>query len=125
MTNYISKIQVGGQTYWVKDSEVRSSLKNYLPLSGGDLSGNITLIDSSTGATNIIISNDGNITAQNLKLEDVQEITTPISNVLTLDENDEIKYHPTENLLAELGGIGNVSVNSSNTVVYTVGTITT
>lgn len=102
--NYISKIKVGNQIYWVKDSDARSEMDNYLPLTGGEVSGDITLIDPNSGDEKVIISNDGSITAQNLILEDIQEITTTISNVLTLDNDDKIKYHSTDNFLAEIGG---------------------
>ncbi len=102
---YISKIKVGDQIYWVKDAEGRSELENYLPLTGGEISGDVAFVDSSTGDTNITISTDGSITAKSLILEDIQEITTVIPNVLTLDETDDsIKYHSTDNFLAEIGG---------------------
>lgn len=102
---YISKIKVGNQIYWVKDIDARSDMGNYLPLAGGEVSGDITLKDPNSGDTNVTISTDGSITAQNLILEDIQEITTTIPNVLTLDESDDsIKYHSTDNFLAEIGG---------------------
>jgi len=102
--NYISKIKVGNQIYWVKDIEARAEMENYLPLTGGEVSGDITIIDPTSGDTNVVISNDGSITAKNLILEDIQEKTTTIPNVLTLDDDDKIKYHSTDNFLAEIGG---------------------
>lgn len=102
--NYISKIKVGNQIYWVKDIEARAEMENYLPLTGGEVSGDITIIDPTSGDTNVVISNDGSITAKNLILEDIQEKTTTIPNVLTLDTDDTIKYHSTDNFLAEIGG---------------------
>lgn len=102
--NYISKIKVGNQIYWVKDIEARAEMENYLPLTGGEVSGDITIIDPTSGDTNVVISNDGSITAKNLILEDIQEKTNNISNVLTLDDDDKIKYHSTDNFLAEIGG---------------------
>lgn len=101
---YISKIKVGNQIYWVKDIGARSDMENYLPLTGGEVSGDITLTDPNSGDTKVTISTDGSITAQNLILEDIQEKTTTISNVLTLDDDDTIKYHSTDNFLAEIGG---------------------
>lgn len=99
--NYLSKIQMpDGTVYWIKDSEARS---DYLPLAGGELSGDVSFVDPSTGDTNVTISTDGSITAKSLKLEDIQEITTVIPNVLTLDD-DEIKYHSTDDFLSEIGG---------------------
>ena len=100
---YISKIKVGNQIYWVKDADARSDIQNYLPLTGGEVSGDITITDPNSGDEKIVISTDGSITAQNLILEDIQEITTPIPNVLTLDD-DTIKYHSTDNFLEEIGG---------------------
>lgn len=102
--NYISKIKVGNQIYWVKDIEARTEMENYLPLTGGEVSGDITIIDPTSGDANVVISNDGSITAKNLILEDIQEKTTTIPNVLTLDTDDTIKYHSTDNFLAEIGG---------------------
>lgn len=102
--NYISKIKVGNQIYWVKDIEARTEMENYLPLTGGEVSGDITIIDPTSGDTNVVISNNGSITAKNLILEDIQEKTTTIPNVLTLDTDDTIKYHSTDNFLAEIGG---------------------
>lgn len=102
--NYISKVKVGNQIYWVKDIDARSDMENYLPLAGGEVSGDITLKDPDSGDTKVTISVDGSITAQNLVLEDIQEKTTTIPNVLTLDTDDTIKYHSTDNFLAEIGG---------------------
>ena len=102
--NYISKIKVGNQIYWVKDIEARTEMENYLPLTGGEVSGDITIIDPTSGDSKVVISNDGSITAKNLILEDIQEKTTTIPNVLTLDDDDKIKYHSTDNFLAEIGG---------------------
>lgn len=102
--NYISKIKVGNQIYWVKDIEARTEMENYLPLTGGEVSGDITIIDPTSGDPKVVISNDGSITAKNLILEDIQEKTTTIPNVLTLDTDDTIKYHSTDNFLAEIGG---------------------
>jgi hypothetical protein len=104
---YLSKVKVGDQIYWVKDTEARdevASIKNdYLPLTGGDLSGDVAFKDANDN-TNVIISTDGSITAKTLILEDIQEKTTTIPNVLTLDNDDTIKYHSTDNFLAEIGG---------------------
>lgn len=101
---YVSKVKVGNQIYWVKDIDARSDMENYLPLAGGEVSGDITLKDPDSGDTKVTISVDGSITAQNLVLEDIQEKTTTIPNVLTLDNDDTIKYHSTDNFLAEIGG---------------------
>ena len=101
---YVSKVKVGNQIYWVKDIDARSDMENYLPLAGGEVSGDITLKDPDSGDTKVTISVDGSITAQNLVLEDIQEKTTTIPNVLTLDDDDKIKYHSTDNFLAEIGG---------------------
>lgn len=101
---YVSKVKVGNQIYWVKDIDARSDMENYLPLAGGEVSGDITLKDPDSGDTKVTISVDGSITAQNLVLEDIQEKTTTIPNVLTLDTDDTIKYHSTDNFLVEIGG---------------------
>ena len=70
---YVSKVKVGNQIYWVKDIDARSDMENYLPLAGGEVSGDITLKDPDSGDTKVTISVDGSITAQNLVLEDIQE----------------------------------------------------
>lgn len=105
--NYLSKVKVGNQIYWVKDIEAREEVAaikdDYLPLTGGDLSGDVAFKDSN-GNTNVTISTDGSITAKNLILEDIQEKSNVISNVLTLDIDNKIKYHSTDNFLAEIGG---------------------
>ena len=104
---YLSKVKVAGQVYWIKDIEARDEIvaikDDYLPLAGGDLSGDVAFKDAN-GNTNVTISTDGSITAKNLILEDIQEKTTTIPNVLTLDTDDTIKYHSTDNFLAEIGG---------------------
>lgn len=99
---YLTKIQMtDGTIYWIKDADAAHG--DYLPLAGGELSGDVSFVDPDSGDTNVTISTDGSITAQSLKLEDIQEITTTISNVLTVDD-DEIKYHSTDNFLSEIGG---------------------
>lgn len=97
----------------VHTDEIGSYLADYLPLTGGTVTGPVT-------ASTITV---GDLSVTNLDLGDIPEITTTISNVLTKDEqdSDKLKYHSTENFLYEIGGIGQVSVNNNNIVVYSLG----
>ncbi len=102
---YISKVKMAdGTIYWIKDASVTTTLSNYLPLNGGELTGDLTLKDPNSGDTNVTITTEGDIIAQSLKLEDIGEITTTIDNVLTKDDNGDIKFHSTDNFLSEIGG---------------------
>ena len=99
---YISKVKMAdGTVYWIKDAAVAG---NYLPLTGGELTGDITLKDTTTGDTNITLTTEGDIIAKSLKLEDIDEKTAAVSNVLTLDDDDSIKFHSTDDFLSEIGG---------------------
>ena len=99
---YISKVKMAdGTVYWIKDAAVAG---NYLPLTGGELTGDITLKDPTTGDTNITLTTEGDIIAKSLKLEDIDEKTAAVSNVLTLDDDDSIKFHSTDDFLSEIGG---------------------
>ena len=99
---YISKVKMAdGTVYWIKDAAIAG---NYLPLTGGELTGDITLKDTTTGDTNITLTTEGDIIAKSLKLEDIDEKTAAVSNVLTLDDDDSIKFHSTDDFLSEIGG---------------------
>ena len=113
--SYIKKIKLtNGDIKYLRDeeavhsSELESILDDYLPKSGGDITGDVN------------ITGDVSITG-GLTLPDITEKTTTISNVLTKDSDDSVKYHSTDNFLQEIGGIGKVSVDNNNTVIYTVG----
>ena len=122
---YLKKIKLPNEDIkWIKDAEaihtdeIGDYLSDYLPLTGGDITGDVNV----TGDVSIT----GNLTASNISLGDITEKTTAISNVLTKDESDsdKLKYHSTDNFLYEIGGIGEVSVDN-NVLTYTIGRPTT
>lgn len=117
---YLKKIKLpSNEIKWIRDDEaihadeIGDYLDDYLPLTGGTITGPVT-------ASTITV---GDLTVTNLDLGDIPEITTTISNVLTKDEDDgdKLKYHSTDNFLYEIGGIGKVSVDNNNTVIYSLG----
>ena len=117
---YLKKVKLpnDSEILWIRDAdavhtdEIDSYLSDYLPLTGGTITGPVT-------ATTITVSD---LSVTNLDLGDIPEITTTISNVLTKDEDDDdkLKYHSTDNFLEEIGGIGVVSVEN-NVLTYTLG----
>ena len=117
---YLKKVKLpnDSEILWIRDAdavhtdEISSYLSDYLPLTGGTITGPVT-------ATTITVSE---LSVTNLDLGDIPEITTTISNVLTKDEDDDdkLKYHSTDNFLEEIGGIGVVSVEN-NVLTYTLG----
>lgn len=117
---YLKKVKLPNDSdiRWIRDAEavhtdeIDSYLSDYLPLTGGTITGPLT-------ANTITV---GDLSVTNLDLGDIPEITTTISNVLTKDEDDDdkLKYHSTENFLEEIGGIGVVSVEN-NVLTYTLG----
>lgn len=120
---YLKKIKLpNNDIKWLRDDEaihtdeIGDYLDDYLPLTGGDITGDVNI----TGDVSIT----GDLSATNISLGDITEKTTTISNVLTKDENDgnKMKYHSTDNFLEEIGGIGQVSVDNNNVLFYTIGT---
>lgn len=118
---YLKKIKLpSNDIKWIRDDEavhtdeIGSYLDDYLPLTGGDITGDVNI----TGDVSIT----GNLSATNISLGDISEKTTTISNVLTKDEQDsnKLKYHSTEDFLEEIGGIGVVSVEN-NVLTYSLG----
>lgn len=122
---YLKKVKLpnDSEILWIRDAdavhtdEIDSYLSDYLPLTGGTITGPVT---ATTITANTITVGDLSVT--NLDLGDIPEITTTISNVLTKDEddNDKLKYHSTENFLEEIGGIGVVKVEN-NVLTYELG----
>lgn len=119
---YLKKIKLpNNDIKWLRDDEaihtdeIGDYLDDYLPLTGGDITGDVNI----TGDVSIT----GNLEASNISLGDITEKTTTISNVLTKDEldGDKLKYHSTDNFLYEIGGIGQVTVGNDNVVVYSLG----
>lgn len=113
---YIKKIKlVNGDIRYIRDEEavhsdeLETALADYLPLTGGEITGDVTI--------------NGNLSAATISLGDITAKTTTISNVLTRDEEDsnKLKYHSTDNFLYEIGGIGQVTVDNNNTVIYSLG----
>ena len=95
----------------IHEDEIDSYLADYLPLTGGNVTGDVSIT--------------GTLSASTISLGDIPEMTTPVSNVLTKDteDNNKLKYHSTDEFLREIGGIGVVSVEN-NVLTYTVGTTT-
>ena len=122
---YLKKVKLPNDSdiRWIRDAEavhtdeIDSYLSDYLPLTGGTITGPLT---ATTITANTITVSDLSVT--NLDLGDIPAITTPISNVLTKDEDDDdkLKYHSTENFLYEIGGIGVVKVEN-NVLTYELG----
>ena len=118
---YIKKIKlVNGDIRYLRDEEavhtdeLETALSDYLPLTGGDITGDVNV----TGDVSIT----GDLSVTNLDLGDIPAITTTITNVLTKDEDDgdKLKYHSTDDFLSEIGGIGNVTVSNDNVAIYSI-----
>ena len=116
---YLKKIKLpNNDVKWIRDDEavhtdeIGSYLSDYLPLTGGTITGPVT-------ATTITVSD---LSVTNLDLGDIPEKTITISNVLTKDEQDsnKLKYHSTDDFLEEIGGIGVVKVEN-NVLTYELG----
>lgn len=127
---YLKKVKLPNDSdiRWIRDAEavhtdeIDSYLSDYLPLTGGTITGPLTattITANTITATTITVSD---LSVTNLDLGDIPAITTPISNVLTKDEDDDdkLKYHSTENFLEEIGGIGVVKVED-NVLTYELG----
>lgn len=84
-TKYVSKVILSdGSVYYIKDS-------NALPISGGTITGDVTV--------------DNKITAKKLFIMSVETIVTTPTNVLVQDdETNEIKKRSTDVLLKDIGG---------------------
>ena len=118
---YLKKIKwPSNDVKWIRDDEavhtdeIGDYLQDYLPLTGGDITGDVNIVGD--------VSITGDLSATNISLGDITEKTTAVSNVLTKDEQDsnKLKYHSTDDFLREIGGIGEVSVDN-NVLVYTIG----
>ena len=120
---YIKRIMLPSETIarYIYDedaihtNQIGNYLKDYLPINGGTITGDLTVEND--------VTIEGTLTASTISLENIEELTTPVSNILTKDEDDnnKLKYHPTNNLLYEIGGIGKVEVDNHNTVIYSLG----
>lgn len=108
---YIKKIRLSdGNTYYIYDEgAVRAEdLGNYLPLSGGSLSGNLSVGDVLLNYT------DGSITANEVKVLDIEEQTESPDFVITIDADGNLLKRSTEYLLEDIGGY---SASVSNSVL--------
>lgn len=96
-TKYIKKVQLSdGRIFNLCDTDAArvADLSNYLPLTGGTISGNLTI--------------DHELQANRLYVLSIQyvPVEVPITNVLVEDEDtNEIKKRSTNKLLEDIGGI--------------------
>ena len=101
---YVKKIQLSnGEVYHIYDAGAAriTDLENYLPLDGGEITGNLQ-VDYEIKTNKLTI----------LSLEYVEE-EHEITNVLVEDENGEIKKRSIDLLLKDIGGTS-YTVNESN-----------
>lgn len=90
---YIKKIKLDdGSVYFIYDADAprKADLDNYLPLSGGTITGNLSV--------------DELITTGKLKVQSIEYLSTSTDNVLIQDADGTIKKRSTDNLLADIGG---------------------
>ena len=104
-TKYIKKIKLdNGDVYYLYDTGAprASDLNNYLPLTGGTITGNLSV--------------DQKITAGTLKVVSIEFITETPTNVLVQDANGNIKKRSTDDLLNDIGGISYSMDDSTGTL---------
>lgn len=82
-----------GTVYYLYDMDAArsSDLERYLTLSGGTITGNLTI--------------DGVLSASSLKVVELDERQIPVTNVLTQDvATGEIQRRSADDLLSDIGG---------------------
>lgn len=107
---FIKKIKLDNDAvYYVYDTGAPriSDLDNYLPLSGGTLTGNLTV--------------DALIQAGSLKVVSIDYIGTSPENVLVQAADGTIKKRSTDDLLADIGGISYAMDDATGTLSFKFG----
>lgn len=111
---YIKKIKLNdGTSYYVYDvgAPRTSDLNNYLPLTGGTITGNLTV--------------DQQLMAGSLKVTSIEYQSTTTDNVLIQSADGTIKKRSVDNLLEDIGGCSYAISSSTGTLSFKVGKQTT
>ena len=107
---YIKKIKLSdGSTYFIYDANAprKADLDNYLPLSGGTITGNLTV--------------DQLIHAGSLQVDSIEYQSTSTDNVLIQSADGTIKKRSADNLLEDIGGFSCSVDSSSGTLAFKLG----
>lgn len=107
---YIKKIKLSdGSTYFIYDADAprKADLDNYLPLSGGTITGNLKV--------------DEMIQAGSLKVDSIEYQSTSTDNVLIQSADGTIMRRSADNLLADIGGFSCSVDSSSGTLAFKLG----
>jgi len=107
---YIKKIKLENEVYYVYDAGAprTSDLDNYLPLSGGTITGNLEV--------------DQQIKAGTLKIQSVEYIQEGTGfSILVYDSNGNVKQESADNLLKDIGGISYSMDDTTGTLSFKFG----
>lgn len=107
---YIKKIKLtDGSTYFIFDAGAprKADLDNYLPTSGGTITGNLQV--------------DELIRVGSLQVESIEYQSTSTDNVLIQAADGTIKKRSTDTLLADIGGFSCSMDNESGTLSFQLG----
>ena len=107
---FIKKIKLtDGSTYFIYDAGAprKADLNNYLPLSGGTITGNLEV--------------DKLIHAGKLQIDTIEYQSTSTDNVLIQAADGTIKKRSTDNLLADIGGFSCSMDSESGTLSFKLG----
>lgn len=107
---YIKKIKLtDGSTYFVYDADAprKADLENYLPLSGGTITGNLEV--------------DELIHAGKLQVDTIEYQSTSTDNVLIQASDGTIKKRSADDLLADIGGYSCSYDSTSGAIAFKLG----
>ena len=107
---YIKKIKLtDGSTYYLYDAGAprKDDLNNYLPLSGGTITGNLEV--------------DKKLRAGTLAVDTIEYQSTSTDNVLIQAADGTIMKRSTDNLLADIGGFSCSMNNETGTLSLQLG----
>lgn len=107
---YIKKIRLSdGATYYIYDAGAPrvEDLENYLPISGGTITGNLEV--------------DQKLTAGELAVESIEWLSTAADNVLVQKADGSIVKRSANNLLADIGGCSYSMDDSTGVLSFKLG----
>ena len=107
---YIKKIKLSdGSVYYVYDINAprKTDLDNYLPKTGGTITGNLTV--------------DQKLAAGSLQIESIEFQSTTTDNVLIQSADGTIKKRSADKLLEDIGGCSYTMDDSSGVISFKIG----
>lgn len=107
---FIKRIKLtDGSVHYVYDVNAPrlSDLDNYLPLTGGTITGNLTV--------------DEKLHAGSIQIDTIEFQESAVTSVLTIDSNGNLKQRSANNLLEDIGGCSYSMDSASGALSFKIG----